>query len=151
MFILICMVACIIIFGILGHKDGDTELGVLEGLLIGTIGGFVVTFITSVILLFAVPPVTTVETHELEQHTDTSSYVYYVNVDNSKYSFAYFDESEIINVDKVKNVSFDFDEKSRKVKIQKKKMGGALDIFFFNLHSTEYDITIPSKEYIRYE
>lgn len=151
MFILICMIACAIIFGILGHKDGDTELGVLEGLLIGAGGGLLVTFITSVILFFAVPPVTTVETYKLEQHMDTSSYVYYVNVDKSKYSFAYFDESEIINVDNVKNVSFDFDEKSRKVKIQKKKMGGALDIFFLNLHQTKYDITIPSKEYIRYE
>ena len=151
MFILICMIAGAIILGILGHKDGDTEFGVLMGILLGTIGGLLFTLIMSVWLFFVVPPVTAVETHELEQHTDTSSYVYYVNVDDSEYSFAYFDGNKIINVNNVKNVSSDFDEKSRTVKIQEKKMGGALDVLFFNFHQAEYDITIPSKEYIRYE
>ena len=151
MFILICIAACAIIFGILGHKDEDTDLGVMVGILIGAAGGLLVTFITSVILFFAVPPITIVETYELEQHTDTSSYVYYVNVDNSDYSFSYFDKNKIIKVNKKENVSFDFDEKSRKVKVQEKKLGGALDVLFFNLHQTEYNITIPSKEYIRYE
>jgi len=151
MLILICMIAGVIIFGILAHKEGDTELGALMGLLVGTVCGLVFTLVASIILFFVVPPVTTVETHELEQHMDTSSYVYYVNVDDSDYSFAYFDGNKIINVDNVKNVSFDFDEKSRKVKVQEKKMGGALDVLFFNFHQTEYDITIPSKEYIRYE
>lgn len=151
MFILICIAACAIIFGILGHKDGDTDLGVLGGILIGAVGGLLVTFITSEILFFAVPPVTTVETYKLEQHTDTSSYVYYVNVDDSNYSFSYFDENKIININRVKNVSFDFDEKSREVEVREKKMGGALDVLFFNFYQTEYDITIPSKEYIRYE
>ena len=151
MLILICMIAGVIIFGILAHKKGDTGLGALMGLLVGTVCGLVFTLVASIILFFVVPPVTTVETHELEQHMDTSSYVYYVNVDDSDYSFAYFDGNKIINVDNVKNVSFDFDEKSRKVKVQEKKMGGALDVLFFNYHQTEYDITIPSKEYIRYE
>ena len=151
MFILIGMVACAIIFGILAHKERDTAFGVLAGSLVGTLGGILFTLIMSIMLFFIVPPVTTVETYELEQHVDTSSYVYYVNVDGSDYSFAYFDENKIINVDKVENVSFNFDEKNGQVEVQKKKLGGALDVLFFNFHQKEYDITIPSKEYIRYE
>lgn len=153
MFIFVCMIVGAIIFGILFYKDEDEDsvLGVMLGALIGTISGVILTLIISTILFFIVPPVTTIETYELEQHVDTSSHVYYVNVDGSDYSFAYFDENKIINVDKVENVSFNFDGKNGQVEVQKKKLGGALDVLFFNFYKTEYDITIPSKEYIRYE
>lgn len=153
MFIFVCTIVGAIIFGILFYKDGDEDsvLGVMFGALIGTISGIILTLIISIILRFAVPPVITENTYKLERHTDTSSYTYYVDVDNSKYVLSYFDENTIIRKDGIDKASFIFEGKSGEVKITKKKYGGALDFFFFNFYSPQYDITIPSKEYIRYE
>lgn len=150
MFILICMIACAIIFGILGHKEEETGFGVLMGTLLGLFSGIILTFLISVLLL-NIPPVITESTYKLEQHMDTSSYTYYVDVKDSSYAFSYFDEDTIIREVGTSKVSFTFEGKVGEVKKIEKKHGGALDFFFFNLYKTEYDITIPSKEYIRYE
>lgn len=119
--------------------------------MVGAISGIIITFITSIILWLAVSPVITENTYKLERHIDTSSYTYYVDVDNSKYAFFYFNEDTIIREERISEASFTFEEKSGEVKITKKRYGGALDFFFFNFYSPQYDITIPSKEYIRYE
>lgn len=151
MLILVCMAVGMIIFGILAYREGETEYGVMGGLLAGTVGGLLLTFIISIILRFTVSPVIVENTYKLEQHMDTSSYTYYVDVKNSEYAFSYFNENTIIREEGISKASFTFEGKSGEVKIIKKKYGGALDFFFFNLYKTEYDITIPSKEYIRYE
>ena len=151
MLILVFVIADAIILGILFHKDDDTGIGVVCGAGFGTIFGLIVTFIISIILWLTVSPVIIEDTYKLERHIDTSSYTYYVDVDNSKYTFSYFNENTIIREERISEASFTFEKKSGEVKITKKKYGGALDFFFFNLYKTEYDITIPSKEYIRYE
>lgn len=151
MFIFVFAIASAIILGILFHKDEDTSLGVMLGALIGTFFGIILTLIISIILCFAVSPVITENTYKLERHIDTSSYTYYVDVDNSKYALSYFDENTIIREEGIRNASFTFEEKSGEVKITKKRYGGVLDFFFFNFYLPQYDITIPSKEYIRYE
>lgn len=151
MFIFVFAIAGAIILGILFHKDEDTSLGVICSMWFGAISGIIVTFVISIILGLTVSPVITENTYKLERHIDTSSYTYYVDVDNSKYAFSYFDENTIIREEGISNASFTFEEKSGEVKITKKRYGGALDFFFFNLYKTKYDITIPSKEYIRYE
>ena len=150
MLILVFVIAGAIIFGILFHKDGDTSMGVVCGAGFGAISGLIMTFVVSIILWFTVSPVITENTYKLERHIDTSSYTYYVDVDNSKYAFSYFNEDTIIREEGIE-ASFTFEEKSGEVKITKKRYGGALDFFFLNLYSPQYDITIPSKEYIRYE
>lgn len=151
MLILVCMAVSTVIFGILAYREGETEYGVMGGLLAGTVGGLLLTFIISIILRFTVSPVIVENTYKLEQHIDTSSYTYYVDVDNSKYALSYFDENTIIRQEGIDKASFTFEEKSGEVKITKKRYGGALDFFFFNFYSPQYNITIPSKEYIRYE
>lgn len=151
MLIIVFIIAGAIIFGILFHKDGDTSMGVVCGAGFGAISGVIVTFIISIILWLTVSLVITEDTYKLERHIDTSSYTYYVDVDNSKYAFSYFDENTIIREEGISKVSFTFNGESGEVKITKKRYGGALDFFFFNFYSPQYDITIPSKEYIRYE
>lgn len=151
MLILVFVIAGAIILGILFHKDDDTSLGVVCGAGFGAISGVIITFVISIILWLTVSPVITENTYKLERHIDTSSYTYYVDVDNSKYALSYFDENTIIREDGIDKASFTFEGKSGEVKITKKKYGGALDFFFFNFYSPQYDITIPSKEYIRYE
>lgn len=151
MLILVFVIAGAIILGILFHKDEDTSMGVVCGAGFGAICGLIVTFVISIILWLTVSPVITEDTYKLERHIDTSSYTYYVDVDNSKYAFSYFNEDTIIREEGISNASFIFEEKSGEVKITKKRYGSALDFFFFNFYKTEYDITIPSKEYIRYE
>lgn len=151
MFIVVCMIAGGIILGIISLKNDDDvgEMSLL-GVAFGTLIGIILTFITSIILYFNISPVITENVYKLEQHVDTSSYTYYVDVKDSKYAFSYFDESEIIRMEE-KNVSFAFEEEGREVKVIKKRYGGGLDFFFFNFHQPQYDIIIPSKEYIRYE
>ena len=151
MLILVFVIAGAIILGILFHKDDDTGIGVVCGAGFGAISGIIVTFVISIILWLTVPPVIIENTYKLERHIDTSSYTYYVDVDNSKYALSYFDENTIIREDGIDKASFTFEGKSGEVKITKKKYGGALDFFFFSFYSPQYDITIPSKEYIRYE
>lgn len=151
MFILVFVIAGAIILGILFHKDDDTILGVICGMGFGAISGIIITFVISIILGLTVSPVITENTYKLERHIDTSSYTYYVDVDNSKYALSYFDENTIIREEGIRNASFTFEEKSGEVKITKKRYGGVLDFFFFNFYLPQYDITIPSKEYIRYE
>lgn len=153
MFIFVCTIVGAIIFGIWFYRDGDedTVLGVMLGTLVGTVLGIILTLVISVILRFAVPPVITEDIYKLEQHMDTSPYTYYVDVKDSKYAFSYFDESTVIREEGISKVSFTFNGESGEVKVTEKKYGGALDFFFPNLYSPQYDITIPSKEYIRYE
>lgn len=151
MLILVFVIAGAIILGILFHKDEDTSLGVVCGAGFGAISGVIITFVISIILWLTVSPVITENTYKLERHIDTSSYTYYVDVDNSKYALSYFDENTIIREEGIDKASFTFEGKSGEVKITKKRYGGALDFFFFNFYSPQYDITIPSKEYIRYE
>lgn len=151
MLIIVFVIAGAIILGILFHKDDDTSMGVVCGAGFGAISGIIVTFVISIILWHTVSPAIIENTYKLERHIDTSSYTYYVDVDNSKYAFSYFNEDTIIREEGISKASFTFEEKSGEVKITKKKYGGALDFFFFNLYSPQYDITIPSKEYIRYE
>lgn len=153
MFIIICLVAGAVILGILFHRDDeDVSLGVMLGLLLGGVTGLICSFIVSIVLYFSVPPVTTVETYKLEQHSDTSSYIYYVNVDNSEYSFSYFDnDNKIISKEDVENVSFTFEGKDGEVEVVDEKLNDVLRFFFFDFHSARYNITLPSKEYIRYE
>ena len=149
--ILVFSVAGASIFGILYHKYEETGVGLICGLCLGGIVGVIITFIVSIILYFTVSPVVTEKTYKLERHIDTSSYTYYVDVDNSKYALSYFDENTIIREEGIDKAFFTFEEKSGEVKITKKRYGGALDLFFFSFYSPQYDITIPSKEYIRYE
>lgn len=151
MLILVCMAVGMVIFGILAYREGETEYGVMGGLLAGTVGGLLLTFIISIILRYTVSPVIVENTYKLEQHMDISSYTYYVDVKDSEYAFSYFDEDTIIREEGIDKASFTFEEKSREVKITEKRYGGVLDFFFFNFYLPQYDITIPSKEYIRYE
>ena len=152
MFILVCAIAGAIILGILFYKDcEDTISGVLLGVLLGAVSGIILTIGISTILQVAVPPTITESTYKLEQHMDTSSYTYYVDAKDSRYAFSYFDENTIIREAGASKVSFTFEGKTGEVKKTERKLGGALDFFFFNFYKTEYDITIPSKEYIRYE
>lgn len=152
MFIFVCAIAGAIILGILFYKDcEDTISGVLLGTLLGAVSGILLTIGISVILQVAVPPTITESTYKLEQHMDTSSYTYYVDAKDSRYAFSYFDENTIIREEEASKVSFTFEGKTGEVKKTERKLGGALDFFFFNFYKTEYDITIPSKEYIRYE
>lgn len=151
MFIFVFVIAGAIILGILFHKDDDTGIGVVCGAGFGAISGVIVTFVISIILWLTVSPVITENTYKLERHIDTSSYTYYVDVNNSKYALSYFNEDTIIRKEGISKASFTFEGKSGEVKITEKKYGGVLDFFFFNLYSSQYDITIPSKEYIRYE
>lgn len=151
MFIVICLVVGAIIFGIYGDGDGDTVSGAMFGTLVGAGLGIILTLVISVILSFTVSPVITEDVCKLEQHVDTLSYTYYVDVKDSKYAFSYFDENTIIREEGTSKVSFTFNGESGEVKVIEKKYGGALDFLFFNLYSPQYDITIPSKEYIRYE
>ena len=154
MFIFVCTIVGAIIFGILSYRDvdEDTVLGIMSGTLFGTILGIILTLVISAILQVAVPPTITENTYKLEQHMDTSSYTYYVDAKDSGYTFSYFNENTIIREVGTNKVSFIFEGKAGgEVKVTEKKYGGALDFFFFNFYKTEYDITIPSKEYIRYE
>lgn len=155
MFIFVCAIAGAIIFGILFYKDyEETISGVLLGTLLGAASGILLTLGISAILQVTVPPTITESTYKLEQHMDTSSYTYYVDAKDSRYAFSYFDENTIIREEgasRASKVSFTFEGKTGEVKKTERKLGGALDFFFFNLYKTEYDITIPSKEYIRYE
>lgn len=152
MFIFVCAIAGAIILGILFYKDCEgTISGVLTGALFGASCGIILTTGISVILQVAVPPTITESTYKLEQHMDTSSYTYYVDAKDSRYAFSYFDENTIIREEGIDKASFTFEGKSGEVKITKKRYGSALDFFFFNFYSPQYDITIPSKEYIRYE
>lgn len=154
MFIVVCMIAGGIILGIIFLEYEDAgEMSLLDvayGTFIGTLIGIVFTLIMSTILYFNISPVITENVYKLEQHVDTSSYIYYVDVKDSKYAFSYFNENEIIRAEE-KNVSFAFEEKGGEVKVIEKRYGGGLDFFFFNFHQPQYNITIPSKEYIRYE
>ena len=150
---IICLVAGAVIVGIMFHRnDEDVPLGVMLGLILGGMTGFLCSLIVSAVLFFSVPPVTTIETYKLEQHSDTSSYIYYVNVDNSKYNFSYFDsDNKIISKDNVKNATFTFKGKDGEVEIVDEKLNDVLRFFFLDFHSVQYNITLPSKEYIRYE
>ena len=153
MFIIICLVAGAVIFGIMFYRDDeDCTMGVMLGILLGTASGLLGSLIISLILHFAVPPITTVETYKLEQHVDTSSsYVYYVNVDEAEYSFSYFGEDKIVSKDGVEKASFTFEGKDGEVEVVDEKLNDVLRLFFFDFHSPQYNITLPSKEYIRYE
>lgn len=151
MLIVVFVIAGAIILGILFHEDEETGSGIIIGAGLGAISGLIVTFVVSIILWLTVSPVITEDTYKLERHIDTSSYTYYVDVDNSKYAFSYFNEDAIIRQEGISKASFTFEGKSGEVKITEKRYGGALDFFFFNFYSPQYDITIPSKEYIRYE